>query len=82
MFLTFAIFFTPVFYEVGLFKEWGNWLLLNPVAPILEGLATAAVDGGTPNLPWLSYSIVVSVLVLAGSYALFRWVEPAFAECI
>ena len=42
VFLTFAVFFTPVFYDVSMFKKWGTLMLLNPVAPILEGL-TAAV---------------------------------------
>ena len=54
LFLTFAIFFTPVFYEVSLFKEYGTLLLLNPVAPILEGLAAAVVDHTMPDLlAWL-----------------------------
>lgn len=82
IFVTFAIFFTPVFYEVALFREWGNLLLLNPVAPILEGLAAAVVDHRSPNLLWLSYSAAVALLVLTGGYAFFRRFEPAFAECI
>ena len=35
--LTFGIFFTPVFYDVRMFGDKGKWLLLNPVAPILDG---------------------------------------------
>ena len=34
--LTFAIFFTPVFYDVEMFGEWSELLMINPVAPILE----------------------------------------------
>jgi lipopolysaccharide transport system permease protein len=82
VFLTFAIFFTPVFYEVALFKEWAGLLLLNPMAPILEGLAAAVVDRDTPNLAWLGYSALTSIVALAGAYAFFRKVEPAFAESI
>jgi len=37
VFVTFAIFFTPVFYDVAMFGQKGRWLLLNPVAPLLEG---------------------------------------------
>ena len=80
--LTFAIFFTPVFYEVSMFKDWGTVLLLNPVAPILEGLTAAVVDQGAPNLAWIAYSLVVSLVILAGAVAFFRKVEPAFAEYI
>ena len=41
--LTFGIFFTPVFYDVYMFGDKGKWLLLNPVAPILEGLSACIV---------------------------------------
>ena len=82
LFLTFGIFFTPIFYEVSLFKEYGDLLLLNPVAPILEGLGTAVVDRSAPNLAWLGYSLAWAVVGLVGSYLFFRRCEPAFAECI
>jgi ABC-type polysaccharide/polyol phosphate export permease len=82
VFLTFAIFFTPVFYEVSLFKGWGELLLLNPVAPILEGLAAVTVDETAPNLVWLGYSAAASVASLGGACLFFRKFEPAFAECI
>src|SRR4029453_2122444 len=42
--LTFGIFFTPVFYDVEMFGEWAPILLLNPLAPILEGFA-ACIGG-------------------------------------
>ena len=46
MILTFAIFFTPVFFDASLFGEWKNLLLLNPVAPILEGISSIVVGRG------------------------------------
>ena len=82
LFLTFAIFFTPVFYEVSLFKEYGTLLLLNPVAPILEGLGAAIVDHTMPDVLWLLYSSAWATVGLVGAYAFFRRFEPAFAECI
>jgi lipopolysaccharide transport system permease protein len=82
IFVTFAIFFTPVFYEVSMFKEWGNLLLLNPVSPLLEGLAAVLADHQAPSLPWLGYSAAVAFLALTGGYAFFRRFEPAFAEWI
>ena len=39
--LTFAIFFTPVFYEAES-RRVALWILLNPVAPLLEGLRAAS----------------------------------------
>jgi lipopolysaccharide transport system permease protein len=50
--LTFAIFFTPVFYSSDLLGPWREWLLLNPVAPLLEGLEQSVVQGRTPDLVW------------------------------
>ncbi|MGO8746040.1 MAG: ABC transporter permease [Thermoguttaceae bacterium] len=82
VFLTFAVFFTPVFYDVSMFKKWGTLMLLNPVAPILEGLTAAVVDRSTPNLMWIAYSLIVSVVTLLVAGAFFRKVEFAFAECI
>jgi lipopolysaccharide transport system permease protein len=78
--LTFAIFFTPVLYEVEMLGDWGRWVLLNPVAPLLEGLRDAGVLDRAPDLAWLAYSAVVSMLVFAGGWWLFHRLEPAFAD--
>jgi len=78
--LTFAIFFTPVFYEADMLGEWRFWILLNPVAPLLEGLRSAVVLNETPEIGWLIYSSVFSVVVFAGGWRLFYTLEPAFAD--
>lgn len=82
VFLTFGIFFTPVFYDSQMFGEKGKWLLLNPVAPILEGLSDCITKGQAPNVPWLMYSLVFSIAAFLGGYAFFKHLEPVFAECI
>ncbi len=44
--LTFGIFFTPVFFEPQMFGPAGAQLMmLNPLAPLLEGLRLVVVDG-------------------------------------
>jgi ABC-type polysaccharide/polyol phosphate export permease len=80
--LTFAIFFTPVIYDVDMFGEWRSWLLLNPIAPILEGLRSAVVLKVAPDLRWLGYSAAVSIVVFAGGWRLFQRTEPIFADRI
>jgi len=80
--LTFAIFFTPVIYDVEMFGDWGTWLLINPIAPILEGLRSAIVLHTMPDPQWLAYSAVVSILVFVGGWWLFRRTEPIFADRI
>ena len=80
--LTFGIFFTPVFYDVTMFGDKGKWLLLNPVSPILDGFGACVARHQSPDLPWLTYSLVFAVLTLLGGFAFFKHLEPAFAESI
>jgi lipopolysaccharide transport system permease protein len=79
--LTFAIFFTPVFYEVSMFGQKGEWLLLNPAAPLMEGFS-AVVRGRPPDWPWVSYSLAFAVTLASAGYVLFKKAEPVFAESV
>lgn len=78
--LTFAIFFTPVFYSADLFGPWREVILLNPVAPLLDGLEQSVVQGRTPDLPWIAYSAVVSIATFALAWLMFHRLEPSFAD--
>jgi lipopolysaccharide transport system permease protein len=80
--LTFAIFFTPVFYEPSLFGRWSALLLANPVAPLLEGISAVVVHHREPPLGWLAYSVAASALLFGFAVAHFRRLEPFFAENI
>ena len=80
--LTFGIFFTPVFYDVGMFGDKGKWLLLNPAAPILDGFSASIARHQSPDLPWLAYSFSFALVALLGGYVFFKHLEPAFAESI
>ena len=78
--LTFAIFFTPVLFEAQMFGRWAPVLMLNPIAPLLEGLADAVVHHTAPSLPWVGYSALCAVGVFAGAAVVFHKLEPYFAE--
>jgi homopolymeric O-antigen transport system permease protein len=80
--LTFGIFFAPVFYDVGMFGDKARWLLLNPLAPILEGFSACVARHQSPDLHWFAYSFVFAALSLVGGYVFFKHLEPAFAESI
>ncbi len=80
--LTFGIFFTPVFYDIRMLGAKGKWLLLNPVAPVLDGLGGCVARHQPPDLTWLGYSLTFGVLVSVGGYVFFKHLEPAFAESI
>jgi ABC-type polysaccharide/polyol phosphate export permease len=80
--MTFAIFFTPVLYDADMVGRWKDLLMLNPVAPILEGLARTVVLGRGPELPWVGYSAAMALLFSWGGIAFFRRLEPRFAESV
>jgi homopolymeric O-antigen transport system permease protein len=80
--LTFAIFFTPVFYEVEMFEKWSTLLMVNPVAPILEGVRACIVLQQAPELAWIAYSGGLAVVMLVVSVWIFARMEPLFAESI
>jgi ABC-type polysaccharide/polyol phosphate export permease len=78
----FAIFFTPVFYDAHMAGKWEWLLLLNPVAPILEGLNSCIVLHQAPKGYWILYSAIVSVLGAYLAMIFFKNLEPKFAENI
>jgi lipopolysaccharide transport system permease protein len=80
--LTFGIFFTPVFYEVSMLGDKGKWLLLNPLAPILEGLSASVVNHQSPALSSFAYSLGFSLVTFFAGFVFFKHLEPAFAESI
>ncbi len=80
--LTFGIFFTPVFYDARMFGDKAKWLLLNPVAPLLEGLSSSVTGRPFPDPLWIVYSVAFSAVALIGGYLFFKRLEPAFAESI
>ena len=82
VFLTFGIFFTPVFYDVRMLGDKGKWFLLNPISPIIEGFSACLVRHQPPDLPWLAYSATFALASILGGFVFFKHLEPAFAESI
>lgn len=80
--LTFAIFFTPVLYDAALAGKWRWVLMLNPVAPVLEGLNAAIVHGRNPDPTWFGYSAIISLILFWLGLVVFRRLEPRFAESV
>jgi lipopolysaccharide transport system permease protein len=97
--LTFGIFFTPVFFEPRMFGPLGaRAMMLNPLAPLLEGLRLSVVEGhnllvplvlATPKgdvivwSPWyLAYGAAWAILGLIASVLVFHRTEGKFAEYV
>jgi ABC-type polysaccharide/polyol phosphate export permease len=78
--VTFAIFFTPVFYDTNMFGASGRLLLLNPLAPVLEALSDTVVHARSPEVLWVAYSAAIALSGLLLGWTFFKKVEPLFAE--
>lgn len=93
---SFGIFFTPVYYDAGVFGERGlRLLLLNPLGPVLEGMRLAVVEGHSLARPlvnatgaviwspwYLVWAAAWSVGLAVCAALVFRRVESAFAEYV
>lgn len=82
VFITFGIFFTPVFYEAAMFDRWSSLILLNPVSPILEGIGAVVVGTALPGIGWLVYSGVFATVGFMIAFIVFKRMEPYFAESV
>jgi lipopolysaccharide transport system permease protein len=97
VFLTFGIFVTPVLMDAAMFGPQGSAIvMMNPIAPLLEGLRLAVVEqhnllepyvapgrGFVVWRPWyLAYSAGVALFGLAMSAVVFHRSERRFAEII
>ena len=80
--LMFGIFFTPVFYSAKTFGRWENLLLMNPIGSLLEQIDTIIVMHQAPDMFWMSYDAIVSIVILMFGISVFHKLEPKFAENI
>ena len=91
--LTFGIFFTPVLFEPAMLRQYGRWMMLNPLSPILEGLRLVLVEHASllhtiraPSgtliwSPWaLWYAVVVGIASTLIGMVAFRRSAAYFAE--
>jgi len=97
--LTFGIFFTPVFFEPYMFGRLGaRIMMLNPLAPLLEGLRLSVVYNHQlleplvvttvhgPVVAWspwyLAYSVTWAVVIFFVGLLVFHRAENKFAEYV
>lgn len=80
--LMFGIFFTPVLYPASAFGKWQHLMLLNPMGSILESISQIVSFKMMPDLGWLLYAGVASMVTFLIGLAVFHKNEPYFAENI
>jgi lipopolysaccharide transport system permease protein len=80
--LQFWMFASPVIYPAELVPGgWRHLIALNPLTGIIEGFR-AALFGGAFDPTTTLLTVVVTLLMLAVSYYLFRRIEETFADII
>lgn len=80
--LMFGIFFTPVFYDVSTFGRLRAILLLNPIGSLLEGINSAIILHSPPDIIWVTYGGLFSIIIFVLGSIIFDKLEPLFAENI
>jgi ABC-type polysaccharide/polyol phosphate export permease len=95
--LTFGVFFTPILFDAVSFgKRGAKWLMLNPLAPIFEGMRLSVVEGhnllrpatqmirGVEIIAWEPWYLLYSAVWAFGSLTLglvlFQRTQDLFAE--
>jgi lipopolysaccharide transport system permease protein len=74
---------SPVAYRTAAVPEkWQSLFLLNPLAPLLEGLRWSLLGEGDIRLSAVLYLLFIALLVLVLGLLLFRRVEREFADVI
>jgi lipopolysaccharide transport system permease protein len=74
---------TPVIYPVDLVPDkLQPYYFLNPMAGIIDGYRRALILGEPPEMSALLLSMAVSLMLFALGYALFKRLEPLYADLI
>ena len=80
-FINMLFYATPILYDASILPEKFRWIIkLNPMAMIIDGYRSIFYSKTMPNFVTLGLLFVVSMLVLAGGYAVFKKLERGFAE--
>ena len=74
---------SPVIYPLSVLPEpYRTWMLLNPIAPIMELFRHAYLGAGSVSLGLLAYSIAITAVILFIGIVLFNRVERTFMDTV
>ena len=81
--LQIGMFVTPVGYRTDFLPNWRDWLALNPLSGVVDGVRWCLLGGRTAlYLPGLGLSIIIAILLLMTGVWYFRRTEKQFADII
>lgn len=77
------LYVTPIAYPLAKVPaRWRGWIAANPLSGIVEGFRAAIVYGREPDWALLGLSSVLTVVLFAGSFVLFKKLDKYFADVI
>jgi lipopolysaccharide transport system permease protein len=77
------LFLTPVFYPAtAIPPDYRHWLLLNPLAIVVEGARGALVARGEISMPHLAYLALTGLASSYFGYLAFTWMKPRLADVV
>jgi lipopolysaccharide transport system permease protein len=81
--LQIGMFVTPVGYRTDFLPNWREWLALNPLAGVVDGVRWCMLGGKTEiHVPGLAMSVVTAIILLVTGVWYFRRTERSFADII
>ncbi len=79
--LQFLFWFTPIVYTVDIIpKEYRDWLILNPLVPIITGYQSALLYNRAPDWAGLGVVALEAIGLLASALVLFRKASPEMVD--
>lgn len=77
------MYLTPVIYPISIIPEkYQKFIILNPLAPAVEGFKFILLGQGTFNVQLLFYSLGISIFILFIGILLFNRVENKFVDTL
>jgi len=81
--LTSVFYLTPVLYPVSMVPErFRDFFMMNPVACLIYNYRRVLIDGLPLDMPTFAYATVLSILVAALGFTLFRRLDHRLAEVL
>ncbi len=77
------MYLTPIYYPLSKVPHRFMFIyMVNPMTPVMESYRRVTLEGKAPTWGPLGVALIVSVIVLAAGYRVFKKLEPAFAEIV
>jgi len=77
------MYITPIIYPVSIIPKKFMWVaMINPVAPLVEAFKYGLLGVGTVDVYALSYSFILTILLLFSGILLFNKVETTFMDTV